>query len=76
MPIVITFFRSGNIFGRRLLSENSLLEYYSTSKIFLHRSIFSYGYLERECEHVVWTAVRGGKASSSLQQWTIVSVKV
>ena len=49
----LAFFRSGNIFGRHSLSGNVLLEYCSTTRVFLHRSIFSYEYLERECKHVV-----------------------
>ena len=48
------FFLSGNIF-RRHLSENELLEYSSTTKMFLHQNIFSFGYLEWELKHVVRT---------------------
>ena len=61
------FFRSGNMF-RWHSAENLLLEYRSTTKKYLHRSIFSHGYLEREHKHMVRTAACGGKASPGLQQ--------
>ena len=34
------------------LSENLLLGYYSTTKIFLQRNIISFVYLELKCAHV------------------------
>ena len=42
--------------------------YCSIMKIFLHRSIFSYGYLEQEREHVVWRRAQVC-SSEQLQAW-------
>ena len=49
---VNSLFSSWKYFRTHTLSENLLLGYYSTTKIFLQRNIISFVYLELKCAHV------------------------